>query len=80
MRLTLPADRDWSLESTDTAALFLKSVQVGVISGQSYRVWLFDITKAGDFTLRAASPAACAKATPPCSDAPTRYLFKIHAA
>ena len=78
LRLMLPADRDWTLESTDTAALPIKSTQVGTISGQSYRIWLFDIKKSGDFTLRATGLAACLKATPPCSDPPTRYQFKIH--
>jgi hypothetical protein len=79
LRLTLPADRDWALESTDTAALPLKSSQIGTISGQTYRIWLFDVKKSGDFTLRATGQPPCLNATPPCSDAPIRYLFKIHA-
>jgi hypothetical protein len=79
LRLTLLADRDWTLESTDTQALHLKSSQLGSIGGQSYRVWLFDVTRAGDFVIRATGQAACTRNAPPCADAPLRYTFKLHA-
>ena len=79
LRLVLPADRDWNLESTDTAALPLKSTQVTAINGQNYRIWLLDVKRSGDFTIRATGQAACLRASPPCTDAPLRYTFKIHA-
>jgi hypothetical protein len=79
LRLVLPADRDWSLESTDTAALPLKSTQVTAINGRDHRIWLLDVRRPGDFTIRATGQAACLRATPPCTDAPVRYTFRIHA-
>jgi hypothetical protein len=78
LRLVLPAD-DWSLESTNTSALALKSTAVGDSGGAPTRIWLFDVKQAGDFVLRATGEAPCRRDTPPCDRPTARYEFKIRA-
>ena len=79
LRLVLPGDLDWTLESTNTSALALKSSQLGNIGGTSVRIWLFDVKQAGDYVLRAAGDAPCRRNVPPCSTPTVRYEFKIQA-
>ena len=79
LRLVLPGDLDWTLESTNTAAVALKSTQLGNVGGSSVRVWLFAVKQAGDHVLRAAGDAPCRKAVPPCETPTVRYQFNIRA-
>jgi hypothetical protein len=79
LRLVLPADLDWNLESTNTSAVALKSSQVGNVGGSSVRIWLFDVKQAGDYVIRASGDAPCRKSVPPCSVPTVRYEFKIRA-
>ncbi len=79
LRLVLPADIDWVLESTNTSALALKSSQVGNVGGSSARIWLFDVKQPGDYVIRATGDAQCRKSVPPCSVPTVRYEFKIQA-
>ena len=79
LRLLLPADLDWTLESTNTSALALKSTQVGNIGGSSARIWLFDVKQAGDYVVRATGDAPCRKDAPPCATPTVRYQFNIRA-
>jgi len=78
LRLVLP-ELDWTLESTNTTALVLKSTQVGNVGGSSVRIWLFDIKQAGDYVLRATGDAPCRKTVPPCETPTVRYQFNIRA-
>src|SRR6267378_6611899 len=61
LRLVLAGDLDWTLESTNTAAVALKSTQVGNVGGSSMRIWLSDVKRAGDYVLRATGEAPCRK-------------------
>jgi len=79
LRLVLPADVDWVLESTNTSALALKSSQVGSVGGSSARIWLFDVKQPGDYVIRATREAQCRKSVPPCSVPTVRHEFKIQA-
>jgi len=64
LRLVLPGDLDWNLESTNTSAVALKSSQVGNVGGSSVRIWLFDVKQAGDYIIRASGlvERACRRA------------------
>src|SRR5258705_6367647 len=53
LRLVLSGDLDWILESTNTAAVALKSTQMGNAGGASVRIWLFDVRQARDHVLPA---------------------------
>jgi hypothetical protein len=79
LRLVLPADLDWTLESTNTTALALKSSQVGNVGTSSMRIWLFDVKQAGDYVVRATGDAQCRKNVPPCATPTVRYEFNIRA-
>jgi hypothetical protein len=79
LRLVLPADVDWTLESTNTTALALKSAQVGNVGSSSMRIWLFDVKQAGDYVVRATGDAQCRKSVPPCTTPTVRYEFNIRA-
>jgi hypothetical protein len=79
LRLVLPGDLDWILESTNTAAVALKSSQIGDVGGSSMRIWLFDLKQAGDYVLRATGDAPCRKSVPPCETPTVRYQFNIRA-
>jgi hypothetical protein len=79
LRLVLPGDLDWTLESTNTAAVALKSSQVGSVGGSSVRIWLFDLKQPGDHVLRATGDAPCRKTVPPCETPAVRYQFNIRA-
>lgn len=79
LRLVLPADLDWTLESTNTTALALKSTQVGNVGTSSMRIWLFDVKQAGDYVVRATGDAQCRKNVPPCATPTVRYEFNIRA-
>lgn len=77
LRLVLPGDLDWILESTNTSAVALKSSQLGNVGGSSVRIWLFDVKQAGDYVIRAAGDAPCRKNVPPCTTPTVRYQFNI---
>ena len=79
LRLVLAADVDWTLESTNTTALALKSTQVGNVGSSSMRIWLFDVKQAGDYVVRATGDAQCRKSVPPCATPTMRYEFNIRA-
>jgi len=79
LRLVLPADVDWTLESTNTTALALKSTQIGSVGSASMRIWLFDVKQAGDYVVRATGEAQCRKSVPPCATPTMRYEFNIRA-
>ena len=79
LRLVLPADFDWTLESTNTTALALKSAQVGNVGDSSMRIWLFDVKRAGDYVVRATGDAQCRKNVPACTTPTVRYEFNIRA-
>jgi len=79
LRLVLAADVDWTLESTNTTALALKSTQVGNVGSSSMRIWLFDVKQAGDYVVRATGDAQCRKSVPPCATPTVRYEFNIRA-
>lgn len=77
LRLVLRGDFDWSLESTNTAALALKGSQVGNAGGSPIRIWQFDVKSAGTFVLRATGDATCRRAVPPCAVPSEKYEFTI---
>ena len=79
LRLVLPADVDWTLESTNTTGLALKSTQIGNVGSSSMRIWLFDVKQAGDYVVRATGEAQCRKSVPPCATPTMRYEFNIRA-
>src|SRR2546428_5149914 len=79
LRLVLPGDLDWTLESTNTAAVAMKSSQVGNVGGSSVRIWLFDLKQPGDYVVRATGDAPCRKTVPPCETPTVRYQFNIRA-
>jgi hypothetical protein len=79
LRLVLPADVDWTLESTNTTALALKTTQIGNVGSSSMRIWLFDVKQAGDYVVRATGEAQCRKNVPPCATPTMRYEFNIRA-
>ena len=79
LRLVLPADVGWTLESTNATALALKSTQIGSVGSSSMRIWLFDVKQAGDFVVRATGEAQCRKSVPPCATPTMRYEFNIRA-
>jgi hypothetical protein len=79
LRLVLSGDLDWTLESTNTAAVAFKSTQLGNVAGSSVRIWLFDVKQAGDHVLRATGDAPCRKTVPPCETPTVRYQFNIRA-
>lgn len=79
LRLVLPADVDWILESTNTTALALKSTQIGNVGNSSMRIWLFDVKRAGDYVIRATGDAQCRKNVPPCATPTVRYEFNVRA-
>src|SRR5438034_4492074 len=51
LRLTLPAEYDWKVESTNTSALALKSTLIGSEGGVAMRGWLFYSKSACEFVL-----------------------------
>jgi len=79
LRLVLPADVDWILESTNTTALALKSTQIGNVGNSSMRIWLFDVKREGDYVIRATGDAQCRKNVPPCATPTVRYEFNVRA-
>jgi hypothetical protein len=79
LRLVLPGDLDWTLESTNTSALALKSSQLGNVGGSSVRTWLFNVKQAGDYVVRATGEAPCRKSAPPCATPALHYEFNIRA-
>jgi len=79
LRLALPADYDWNLQSTNTSALALKSTTVGSVGGSNVRMWLFDVKSAGEFVLRATGEPPCRKSVPPCLTPAVAYQFTIRA-
>jgi hypothetical protein len=79
LRLVLPADVDWTLESTNTAALALKSTQIGNVGNSSMRIWLFDVKQTGDYVVRATGEAQCRKSVPPCATPTVHYEFNVRA-
>jgi hypothetical protein len=79
LRLVLAADVDWTLESTNTTALALKSTQIGNVGSSSMRIWLFDVKQAGDYVVRATGDPQCRKSVPPCATPTMRYEFSIRA-
>jgi len=79
LRLTLPAEYDWKVESTNTSALALKSTLIGSVGGVAMRIWLFDVKSAGQFVLRATGEPPCRKSAPPCATPDVSYLFNIRA-
>ena len=79
LRLVLPADLDWKIESTNTSALPLRNTQVGSVGGSPIRIWNFDVKQAGEFVLRATGDAPCRRDTPPCAIPTVRYEFRIRA-
>ena len=76
VRLTLPADYVWTVESTNTSALALKSSVLGTVGEQSVRIWLFDARTAGDYVLRASGSHPCESANPACSPS-VQYRFNL---
>ena len=79
LRLSLPAEFEWNIESTNAAALALKSSLVGAVSGSNLKIWLFDVKTAGEFKLRATGEPACRKTVPACAAPAVSYLFTIRA-
>lgn len=79
LRLALPAEFEWNIESTNTSALALKSSLVGSVGGSNTKMWLFDVKSAGEFVLRATGEPACRKSVPPCLAPAVSYRFTIRA-
>jgi len=79
LRLVLPGDLDWTLESTNTSALALKSSQLGNLGGSSVRIWLFNVKQPGDYVIRATGDAPCRKSAPPCATPSLHYEFNVRA-
>jgi hypothetical protein len=79
LRLALPAELEWNIESTNTSALALKSSLLGSVGGTSMKMWLFDVKSAGEFVLRATGEPGCRKSVPPCLAPAVSYRFTIRA-
>ena len=79
LRLALPAEFEWNIESTNTSALALKSSLVRAVGGSNLKIWLFDVKSAGEFKLRATGEPACRKNVPACAAPAVTYQFTIRA-
>ena len=79
LRLALPADYDWTIASTNTSALALKSTLVGSVGGSNVRMWVFDVQSAGDYVIRATGEPPCRTTVPPCLTPTLSYRFSIRA-
>src|SRR3989442_7577136 len=66
LRLALPAEFEWNIQSTNTSALALKSTLIGSVGGAKLKMWLFDVKFSGEFVLRATGQPACRKSVAPC--------------
>ena len=79
LRLALPAEFEWNIQSTNTSALALKSTLIGSVGGANLKMWLFDVKSAGEFVLRATGEPTCRKSVPPCLAPTVSYQFTIRA-
>jgi hypothetical protein len=77
LRLVLPADLDWTIDSTNSNALTLKSTTAGSAGEASLVIWVFDVKGPGQFVLRATGSRHCDPGSSPCpSQLQYRFLLR----